>query len=658
MSTDSNSPSSSTSNPADDANTLAQISSDDAAAESGKHGEYVVVARRYRPQAFGELIGQQHVAQALCNAIETNRIGHAYLFTGARGVGKTSAARIMAKALNCVTGTTANPCGNCDVCTSVATGGDVDVLEIDGASNRGIDEIRQLRSNISVRPSRSRFKIYIIDEVHMLTKEAFNALLKTLEEPPDHVKFIFCTTDPEKMPITVLSRCQRFDFAPVESNAIVTRLQQIVTAEGATAEPEALMMLARRAAGSMRDSQSLLEQLLSFAGDSITADYVHKMFGTAQSGRVSALVDQLLARDAAAALAEVDAAVHEGVDIGQLAEQLVGHVRDMMAACVGCEGELMLHNSPSDVEVLREKGTVWGLQTMLAALQILDQVVARMRQSIHRRVLVEMAIVRIANLSDLQQLSDLIAQTANGSPPVRKSQPPTPPRADSSPAFKPAAKKNEIASISPPAPRRIRQAATATHQAIPLPDECPEASPAQDSVDSPSHNQTKTDDLPAKNVGATVDQTAASAAGGSDSPEAKPQIAAEMDFESVDPKTLWKEATKSTEGVISEVASEVQSVTRSANKLQIVFPTAYGSSFCQRPERHAELEKAVSQLVGKTIRLEFSHEVLATTKKRDRPAAVSMRDLVRKSSELPMVKRAMDLFDAEVTRVQPPKKEK
>jgi DNA polymerase-3 subunit gamma/tau len=169
-------------------------------------GEYVVIARRYRPQTFAELIGQQHVAKALEQAISSDRVGHAYLFTGARGVGKTSAARILAKALNCVTGPTPTPCNECDICRSVSTGDDVDVLEIDGASNRGIEEIRQLRQNVAVRPSRSRFKIYIIDEVHMLTKEAFNALLKTLEEPPEHVKFIFATTEANKIPITILSR--------------------------------------------------------------------------------------------------------------------------------------------------------------------------------------------------------------------------------------------------------------------------------------------------------------------------------------------------------------------------------------------------------------------------------------------------------------------
>src|SRR5688572_2548889 len=264
--------------------------------DSQRASEYVVVARRYRPQDFGQLVGQSQVSQALANAIATNRVGHAYLFTGARGVGKTSTARIFAKALNCVNGPTITPCGQCDICEGIASGGDVDVLEIDGASNRGIDEIRQLRSNVNIRPSRARFKIYIIDEVHMLTNQAFNALLKTLEEPPEHVKFIFCTTEADKIPITVLSRCQRFDFAPLQSQAIVERLAHICSQEGVSAEPAALQILARRANGSMRDSQSLLEQLLSFSGKALTAADVHRLLGTAQAGRLSAIAGALANR--------------------------------------------------------------------------------------------------------------------------------------------------------------------------------------------------------------------------------------------------------------------------------------------------------------------------------------------------------------------------
>jgi DNA polymerase-3 subunit gamma/tau len=385
-----------------------------ASASPTRPGEYVVVARRYRPQGFQDLVGQGTVSKALCNALATDRVGHAYLFTGARGVGKTSTARILAKALNCVTGPTTTPCDECDICQQVASGVDVDVLEIDGASNRGIDEIRQLRSNVGIRPSRARFKVYIIDEVHMLTKEAFNALLKTLEEPPEHVKFVFCTTEPGKIPVTVLSRCQRFDFAPVMTQQIVERLQYIVQQEGATADLASLELLARRAAGSMRDSQSLLEQLLSFVNEPITVDHVHAMLGTARDERLQSILAAVNARDAAEALASLDQALREGVDAGQLGEQLVGSMRDMMAALVGCPGELLLQHAPSQLADLKAAAETWGLPGVLAAVQILDQAIARMRQSVHGRVLLEVALVRIAQLENLQSLAELIGQVQRG----------------------------------------------------------------------------------------------------------------------------------------------------------------------------------------------------------------------------------------------------
>src|SRR5438132_1103989 len=201
---------------------------------------YTVLARRYRPQLFADLVGQEPVAQALVNALESNRVAHAYLFTGARGVGKTSTARILAKALNCEKGPTATPCGVCDSCRAITSGDDIDVLEIDGASNRGIDEVREIRQNVQFRPSRARYKIYIVDEVHMLTPPAFNALLKTLEEPPAHVKFIFATTEVQRIPVTILSRCQRFDFAGISVPRIVERLRDIVTRENLQADDEAL----------------------------------------------------------------------------------------------------------------------------------------------------------------------------------------------------------------------------------------------------------------------------------------------------------------------------------------------------------------------------------------------------------------------------------
>lgn len=378
---------------------------------------YVVVARRYRPRDFDELVGQQHVGQALRNAIETNRVGHAYLFTGARGVGKTSTARIFAKALNCPTGADGSPDQNSDISKAIDSGEDVDVIEIDGASNRGIDEIRSLRANAGVRPSRSRFKIYIIDEVHMLTTPAFNALLKTLEEPPGHVKFIFCTTDPEKIPITVLSRCQRFDFAPVELQEIVARLRFIVDAEQAEAEESALELIARRAAGSMRDSQSLLEQVLSFSSDKLTADHVHSMLGTANDDRLHELALALAERDAARSLKLMDSAIDEGVDAGKLAEQLLGFFRDLMAVTVGCDASMLRHASASMHASLFELGNQWGIQTVLAVVGLIDQTLVRTRHSVYARVLLEATLIQICNLPDLQHIADLAEAAAGHSEP-------------------------------------------------------------------------------------------------------------------------------------------------------------------------------------------------------------------------------------------------
>jgi DNA polymerase-3 subunit gamma/tau len=389
---------------------MSEPTSPPANSEAPSDGRYTVIARRYRPQAFDELVGQEHVARALQQAISSGRVGHAYLFTGARGVGKTSAARILAKALNCVNGPTPTPCNECDVCLRVTAGDDVDVLEIDGASNRGIDEIRQLRQNVAVRPSRVRYKIYIIDEVHMLTKEAFNALLKTLEEPPEHVKFIFATTEPQKIPITILSRCQRFDFAGVSATAIQARLAQIASAEGVVVEPEALQILASRAAGSMRDSQSLLEQLLAMGHERISAADVNQLLGIAPAERLNGLVRHLVARDASAALAEVDATIASGVEVGLLLDQLVGYFRDVMTTAVGCGPDQMLYALPSQAAEVAEVGRQLGLPTVLAIGQILDHTGARLRVSMHARTLVEMAIVRICQIGEMDDLAAVIAE--------------------------------------------------------------------------------------------------------------------------------------------------------------------------------------------------------------------------------------------------------
>ncbi|MBQ8363982.1 MAG: DNA polymerase III subunit gamma/tau, partial [Thermoguttaceae bacterium] len=383
-------------------------------ASSSSATAYQVVARRYRPQAFGELIGQETVARALSNAIETNRVGHAYLFTGARGVGKTSCARIFAKALNCVDGPTVRPCLVCDSCVAVSTGDDVDVIEIDGASNRGVDEIRQLRQNATIAPSRSLYKIYIIDEVHMLTREAFNALLKTLEEPPARVKFIFCTTEPNKIPITILSRCQRFDFSGIASGSIAERLAQIAAQEGAEAEDGVFEILARRANGSMRDAQSLLEQLLSFAPTYISQADARGMLGSVDDKKLFDILDATVAGNCARVFEIVADAAAQGVDFGVLVEQTLGVYRDLMVVANGCGARELMYSPVARLPELQEIAAAFGIRRILASLQILDQTAQRMRFSAQSRILAELAFARLCLLDSFQALETLIDRLRSG----------------------------------------------------------------------------------------------------------------------------------------------------------------------------------------------------------------------------------------------------
>lgn len=383
---------------------------------------YTVLARRYRPQQFRELVGQEPVARALINALESNRVAHAYLFTGARGVGKTSAARILAKALNCVKGPTATPCDQCEICQSIAAGEDVDVLEIDGASNNRIDEVREIRQNVQYRPSRCRFKIYIIDEVHMLTTQAFNALLKTLEEPPEHVKFIFATTEVQKIPITILSRCQRFDFAGISPARIVDRLRAVVAQEGMQADDDALELIARRAGGSMRDAQSLLDQLLAFGGERLTCDQIHQMLGTAHDDRVLALASAVLSRDARQALDLLAQAANEGLQLGEFLDQLIAYWRDLMVAHCGGSEAKDLSVAPRHRDLLLQQASQESLDSLLAGLEILGTVKARLRGSSHARTLIELALVRLSRLENLIALSQL-AETLGQAPTAPRAQP-------------------------------------------------------------------------------------------------------------------------------------------------------------------------------------------------------------------------------------------
>ncbi|HEX9291524.1 MAG TPA: DNA polymerase III subunit gamma/tau, partial [Anaeromyxobacteraceae bacterium] len=291
---------------------------------------YLVLARKYRPQSFGEMSGQEHVVRTLSNALKSGQLAHAFLFTGPRGVGKTTAARLVAKCLNCVNGPTAEPCGVCAPCVEIAEGRAVDVVEIDAASNNGVDNIRDIVEGVKYRPARDRFKVFVVDEVHMLSTGAFNALLKTLEEPPEHVKFVLATTDVHRVPDTIISRCQRFDFRRLTQQQIVDQLRKVSEAEGLRVSDGALALVARAAEGGMRDALSMLDQVRAACGDVADDAAVAEAVGAVDAGAVSRLGAAVIRRDGAAVLAEVEALHARGQDMKRVAEELVRHLRNVV----------------------------------------------------------------------------------------------------------------------------------------------------------------------------------------------------------------------------------------------------------------------------------------------------------------------------------------
>ena len=582
---------------------------------AGENAHYTVLARRFRPQTFADVVGQEHVGQALRNAICSGRVAHAYLFTGARGVGKTSTARIFAKALNCPQAVDGVPCNQCDICEGIAAGDDVDVLEIDGASNRGIDDIRTLRANVGVRSMRSPYKVYIIDEVHMLTKEAFNALLKTLEEPPPNVKFVFCTTEPNKVPDTILSRCQRFDFGLIGNAAVAARLQQIADAEGVAVEPEAIDLVARRAAGSMRDAQSLFDQLLAFGSDPLTPDDVHRLLGTAPDERLVGLVDALVAAEAPQVFSALEEAIAAGVQVGSLSDQLLEYLRDLLVAGLKADGVALLSVAERLRADLLRQADEWGLETISAAMQILVETKSRMQRVTYGRALLELALVRICLLEKLDNVAGLIqelrqlpagnaAVAAGGRAPGSGSRARSAAVADSG-----ARKKNGPAESAP-----LRM----------------EPGPKSDRPENPS---------PA-----------------SESPEAaSPRPVVEITEENLE--VFWKEVVASLPDAITGHVANASRVAISGPKsLDLLFPARYSFSrnYCQRPETISKLEAVIEQLAGQS----FTCRVVADESSVETPPPVPQPVSSRGASLETMKKNAFvqqvtSIFGGTVVDVRP-----
>jgi DNA polymerase III subunit gamma/tau len=374
-----------------------------------------VIARKFRPQTFSELVGQQHVVRTLENAIRTGRVAHAYIFSGARGVGKTTTARILAKALNCVNGPTTEPCNQCPSCLEITAGNSLDVLEIDAASNRGIDQVRELREMVRYAPAGGRHKVVILDEAHMLTTEASNALLKTLEEPPERVIFVMATTEPEELVDTIRSRAQHFHFRALSFAEIVHALESIVRQEGFSAEPAALAVIARAADGSLRDGLSLLEQVLAYCGDRVTEAQVRELFGVVASGTLDELTAAIEQRSATRVLALVHQLLSEGQNLQQFCREAIGHFRNLLLARVcGAESELIAA-SPEERPRLARAAALFSEEDLTRFFHILLQTEDDVRRKPDPRLHMEMGLLRLVQAARLAPLEEVIAELSSGS---------------------------------------------------------------------------------------------------------------------------------------------------------------------------------------------------------------------------------------------------
>src|SRR5438552_491166 len=381
---------------------------------------YQVIARKYRPQVFDHVVGQHLITDTLKNAILSDRVAHGYIFSGGRGVGKTTTARILAKCLNCVKGPTVTPCGACPSCKEIAAGNSVDVLEIDAASNRGIDEIRELRETVRYLPARDRYKVFIIDEVHMLTTEAFNALLKTLEEPPPRSLFILATTEPHKLPTTIQSRCQHFAFRLLDYAEIYSELERISAAEGIRADEKALSAIAQAAEGSLRDALSILDQMIAACGDHLDDARVRQLLGVVPASFMRELVQAIHAGDGRQALELVNRLAAEGYELGHFCGELTRYVRDLMIAR-SCGAESPLLQVPKDErQALGELARLFSEEDLSRFFQILLRTESDLRYSLEPRFHLELGLMKLVHarrLASLEMLLGQLAETRASSPP-------------------------------------------------------------------------------------------------------------------------------------------------------------------------------------------------------------------------------------------------
>ncbi len=596
---------------------------------------YQVIARKWRPQTFSDLVGQSHVTETLANAIKNNRVAHAYIFSGARGVGKTTAARILAKAMNCAKGPTAEPCGECDSCKEIAAGTSLDVIEIDAASNRGIDQIRELREMVRYAPAASRSKVVLLDEAHMLTSEASNALLKTLEEPPDRVIFVMATTEPENLADTIRSRSQHFHFRALTFAEITGRLEEIAAKENLKIEPGALAVIARMAEGSLRDALSLLEQARAYCGDNIPDSEVRELLGVVPEDSLNELVAAIAEGSADRALGLVHTFQKEGRNLQHFCREAIRHMRNLLIARVcGADSDLIAA-TPDQRPALAQAAAQFTEEDLTRFFQILLQTDDDLRRKPDPRVHLEMGLLRLINAQRLAPMEELLAELRSGAPagvsrsgamrgsvsaaPVLAA-PQSPPTRNFSPAPVSQTTFTPPQRISPPSfsPMSATAAAPAREEVKPAP-----ATPASATVPAAAESEPEAEVIGETRAdGMTQEQVA----------EIKTAIQAQQKF-------------------LGEIVQQGSRWELDGAELRIYFPQEK-RAFAEMMEGRDSLEKVricSSKVLGRPVRVCAKVEAVAATAPRENSGTQDLREQFERD---PMVRSMLQRFGGKISEVK------